>query len=57
MAKISVDCSTITMSEEDATVLKFLRRQLPYEVRDVWLELTRENGDKDAMLFLLLAFL
>ena len=55
MAEISANYRLVTMSEDEATVLRFLRKQLPDEVREQWLQMALENEDKNMALLLLLA--
>ena len=54
MAEISANCRLVTLSEDEAAVLGFLRKRLSDIVREQWLQIAIENDDKDVALLLLL---
>ena len=57
MTKMIEDCRLVTMSEDEATVLRFLRKRLPEAVREQWLQDALETDDKDVALLLSLVTL
>lgn len=57
MIKMIDDCRMVALSEDDATVLRFLRKRLPDNVHEQWLQEALENDEKDMALLLLLAAL